>query len=99
MDAFAVASSAWSWSQFWVGSPIILIIGIFGLVAVTAVTRARPEDVPRVLAIVSSGLTKLAGRCRGRRDGHGLPELDSEMTTAEEVRHHEATGRDSGSRS
>jgi hypothetical protein len=58
------ASSAWSWPQFWIGGPVILTICVSGLVAVIAVMRARPEDVPQVLAIFGSALVQLAARLR-----------------------------------
>jgi hypothetical protein len=45
------AASPWSSAQFWLAVPAILSVLLFGAVALTAVVRARPEDVPRVLAI------------------------------------------------
>jgi hypothetical protein len=58
------ASSILSWPQFWAGISVILVICVSGIVAITAVIRARPEDVPKVFAIFSSAFTQVAGRFR-----------------------------------
>jgi hypothetical protein len=44
--------------EFWIAAPMILSILLFGAVALAAVMRARPEDVPRVLSIFSTIITR-----------------------------------------
>ena len=94
--AEASAVSVWSWSQFWIGVPIVLMICIFGLVSVIAVVRARPEDVPRVLTIIGSAFSRLAERFRTQHDATGLAGPGAEIAPAEESRHDSAICKRSG---
>jgi hypothetical protein len=41
----------WASGEFWVGVPLGVFLITFGFVVLVAVIRARPEDIPRVLAI------------------------------------------------
>ena len=56
------APALWSSTQFWVALPVILIVLLFGAVALTAIIRARKEDVPSVLSIIGSVIGRLERR-------------------------------------
>ena len=45
-------------------SPMLLLIVIFGVVAVVALCQARPEDVPQVFTEATNVFRKLTGRAR-----------------------------------
>jgi hypothetical protein len=54
------ASPVWSLPEFWVALTAIFISLVLGAVALAAVLRARPEDIPRVLSIVTPALMRRA---------------------------------------
>ena len=45
-------------------SPMLLLIVIFGVVAIVALCQARPEDVPQVFTEATNVFRKLTGRAR-----------------------------------
>jgi predicted membrane-bound mannosyltransferase len=66
--------------EFWLAVPAILSMLLLGAVALAAVMRARPEDVPWVLAIYLSALavpagSHTAGRAEPKKNlnGHAHP--------------------------
>ena len=58
----------WQSPQFWLALPAILSVLLFGAVALAAMMRARPEDVPKVLSIFSAIFTRRAGCQPGSAD-------------------------------
>ncbi|MFI5586034.1 hypothetical protein ACIA5G_13430 [Amycolatopsis sp. NPDC051758] len=45
-------------------SPMLLLMVVFGVVAVVALCQARPEDVPQVFTEATNVFRKLSGRAR-----------------------------------
>lgn len=70
MSAVA-ASPITSWAAFWMQLPIVVVVLAVAVVALTALHRARDEDVPRVFAAF------IAGFGRGGEPPRPRPEEES----------------------
>jgi hypothetical protein len=55
----------WASTEFWIGLPLAVFVITFQIVVLVAVIRARPEDIPKVLAIFIA----IAGRRSLRTSG------------------------------
>jgi hypothetical protein len=63
-------------------SPMLLLIVIFGVVAIVALCQARPEDVPQVFTEATKVFRRLTGRV-GRRARKTLPTGDTDSDQEE----------------
>jgi hypothetical protein len=55
-------TAVWFMPQFWEVLPITILVLLFGFTISVAVMRARPEDIPRILAILSASFSAIFAR-------------------------------------
>jgi hypothetical protein len=56
------ANAVWFMPQFWEVLPFIILVLLFGFTIVISVVRARREDIPRILAILSAFFSAIFAR-------------------------------------
>ena len=56
------ATAVWFMPQFWEVLPVTIFVLLFGSAISVAVVRARQEDIPRVLAILSAFFSAIFAR-------------------------------------
>jgi hypothetical protein len=56
------ASAVWFMPQFWEVLPVTIFVLLFGSTIAVAVLRARREDIPRILAILSAFFSAIFAR-------------------------------------
>ena len=64
-------TAVWSIPQFWELLPITIFVLLFGFVISVAVVRARREDIPRILAILSAFFSSVFARREYRSPSQG----------------------------
>lgn len=65
------ASAVWFMPQFWEVLPITIFVLLFGFIIAVAVVRARREDIPRILAILSAFFSAIFARREYRSQAQG----------------------------
>lgn len=56
------ATAVWFMPQFWEALPVTIFVLLFGFTISVAVVRARREDIPRVLAVLSAFFSAIFAR-------------------------------------
>jgi hypothetical protein len=88
----AAASPVWSLPEFWMALTAIFVSLILGVVALAAVLRARPKDIPRVLSIVMPALMRRAEHPSGRPTAAASPAQAAVSSSTPSLGHPESSG-------
>lgn len=91
------ATAAWFMPQFWEVLPLTIFVLLFGFVISVAVVRARREDIPGILAILSAFFSAIITRREYRSpiqdsQEHNVVTCTSEAVVA--VRSKKGTGQE-----
>ncbi|MEV3966070.1 hypothetical protein AB0M34_35275 [Nocardia sp. NPDC050193] len=78
VDAMSVGAGVSAWTVFWVQLPVLVFALAVIIVAITALRRARPEDVPRVFEAFATAFGRRIGLSRtARQRKQGTAQVDT----------------------
>ena len=70
------ANAVWFMPQFWEVLPVTVFVFLFGCAISVAMVRARREDIPRILDILSTFFNAISTRREYRSPAQGRPRQD-----------------------